>query len=153
MEAMSSPTRPTTAELTTTALSCQVRESVMRLTRRLRAERAETGYTLTQIAALATIERKGRISAGDLAAHERVRPPSMTRVIGRLEADGLVVTTAHPTDGRQKLIDISDAGRALLEADRRRRDAWLALRMEELSSEELDVLVRALPVLQHLAQA
>lgn len=143
----------TTTELTPTALSCQIRESVMRLTRRLRAQRAETGYTLTQLAALATVERKGPISPGDLAAHERVRPPSMTRVIGRLEADGLVVTTAHPTDGRQKLLDVSDAGRALLEGDRRRRDAWLALRVEELSSDELDALMRALPVLQHLAQA
>ena len=123
----------------------------MRLARRLRAQRLETGHTLTQLAALGTVERHGPISPGDLAAHERVQPPSMTRVVSRLEDDGLLARTPHPRDGRQQLLTITAAGRALLAADRRRRDAWLSQQLAGLTQEEVAAVVAALPLLERLA--
>src|SRR4051812_37320215 len=102
----------------TIQLSSQFRVAVMRLVRRIRGER-EPGHTLTQLAALGTILRHGPISPGDLAAHERVQPPSMTRVIGKLEEEDLVARHPHPTDRRQQLITITEVGRELIETDRR----------------------------------
>src|SRR5512135_1701684 len=104
----------------------------MRLARRLRNERAHTDLTLTQLAVLATLDRHGVMTPGELASHEKVQPPSMTRVVGALESAGLVSRAPHPSDGRQGLVTLTDAGRELLAEDRRRREAWLACRLREL---------------------
>jgi DNA-binding MarR family transcriptional regulator len=134
-----------------TALASALRLAVMRLARRMRSERADTSLTLTQLAALATVERHGPLTPRELAAAERVQPPSMTRIAASLEAAGLLTRTAHPSDGRQVLLAISPAGIALLREDRRRREAWLAQRLRELDPEERDVLRRAAEVLDRLA--
>jgi DNA-binding MarR family transcriptional regulator len=136
---------------TDTALASTLRLSVMRLARRMRAERAETSLTLSQLAALATLDRHGALTPGELAAHEKVQPPSMTRLLAVLEDKALVTRAPHPTDGRQALMTISPEGQALLREDRRRRDAWLARRMRALDSEEIEVLRRAAGVLDKLA--
>ena len=115
-----------------TVLASALRLSVLRLARRMRAERADTSLTLSQLAALATLERQGPLTPRELAAAERVQPPSMTRLLASLEGAGLVLRTGHPTDGRQVLLTTSEAGVALLREDRRRRDAWLAQRLREL---------------------
>jgi DNA-binding MarR family transcriptional regulator len=125
----------------------------MRLARRMRSERADTSLTLTQLATLATLERRGPLSPRELAAAERVQPPSMTRIAASLEAAGLVTRTDHPTDGRQVLLTIAPAGAALLREDRRRREAWLAQRLRDLDAEDRDVLRRATAVLDRLAGA
>jgi DNA-binding MarR family transcriptional regulator len=135
------------------ALASALRLAVMRLARRMRAERADTSLTLSQLAALATLERSGPLTPRELAAAERVQPPSMTRLAASLEAGGLVTRTAHPSDGRQVLLAASPAGTALLREDRRRRDAWLAQRLAELAPEDRDVLCRAAAVLDRLATA
>src|SRR5262245_56441283 len=109
-------------------LASALRLSVMRLSRQMRQERSNS-LSPTQIAALATLERHGPMTLGEIAAHERVQPPSMTRVISHLADAGLVARSAHPTDGRQVIAEITEAGRALLDADRRRRDEWLAERL------------------------
>jgi DNA-binding MarR family transcriptional regulator len=134
-----------------TALASSLRLAVMRLARRMRSERADTSLTLTQLATLATLERRGPLTPRELAAAERVQPPSMTRIAASLELAGLVTRTDHPTDGRQVLLSVAPAGVALLREDRRRRDAWLAQRLRELDPEELDVLRRATAVLDRLA--
>lgn len=139
--------------LTSAALSSSLRMSVLRLARRLRTERASTSLGLTQLSALATVDRHGPLTPRELAAHEKVQPPSMTRVIAQLEAQGLVARTAHPTDGRQALVAVSGSGRLLLREDRRRRDAWLANRLSELSPDEQALLRAAAPVLERLASA
>ncbi|HVA59245.1 MAG TPA: MarR family transcriptional regulator [Mycobacteriales bacterium] len=136
-----------------TELSGALRIGVMRLARRLRAERTDASLSLTQMAALGSLERHGPLSPSELAGHERVRPPSMTRTIALLEAKGLVGRTAHPTDGRQAIVALSAEGRALLAADRRRRDAWLSRRLPELEPDELEVLRAAVPILDRLAQS
>jgi DNA-binding MarR family transcriptional regulator len=122
----------------------------MRLARRLRIERAEVGLTLTQLSALAALERHGPTTPGNLAAIERVRPPSMTRVLNGLVEQGLVERTAHPTDGRQVLVAVTDEARARLRADRRRREAWLAQRLATLTAEERRALRAVVPILEEL---
>ena len=134
-----------------TALASSLRLAVMRLARRMRSERADTSLTLTQLATLATLERRGPLTPRELAAAERVQPPSMTRIAASLEVAGLVTRTDHPTDGRQVLLSVAPAGVALLREDRRRREAWLAQRLRELDPEDLDVLRRATAVLDRLA--
>ena len=126
--------------------------AVLRLARRLRSERADNDLTLTQLATLGTLERHGPLTPRELARHERVQPPSMTRVLTGLEERALVVRTPHPTDRRQVLVAVSDAARSLLHEDRRRRDVWLARRLAELSREERLALQAALPVLERLAR-
>lgn len=135
------------------ALASALRMSVLRLARRLRSERADTSLSLTQLATLATLERHGAMSVGELAAHERVQPPSMTRVVACLEQLGLVTRDPHPSDRRQVVLAASAAGRALLVEDRRRRDVWLAQRLKELSPHEREVLRAAAPVLERLTTA
>jgi DNA-binding MarR family transcriptional regulator len=139
------PTMTRTAELAST-----MRVSVMRLSRRLRTERADHGLTLTQTAALATLERHGPLTPRDLADHEHVQPPSMTRTIAALEERGLITRTPHATDGRQHLVALTAAAKALLREDRRRRDAWLARRVAELTQDERDLLRAAAPLLDRI---
>jgi DNA-binding MarR family transcriptional regulator len=141
---------PRTAE---TALASTLRLSVMRLARRLRAERADTSLSLSQLAALATLDRHGPLSPGELAAHERVQPPSMTRLVATLEAAGLAARDPHPTDGRQVLLRVTPEGAAILLEDRRRRDAWLARQLRDLEPADLAVLTQAAAVLDRLAAA
>ena len=133
------------------ALASTLRLSVMRLARRMRSERAENSLTLTQIAALATLERHGPLTPRELAAAERVSPPSMTRIAASLETAGLATRTGHPSDGRQVLLTASPEGVALLREDRRRRDAWLAQRLRELDPADREVLRDAAAILDRLA--
>jgi DNA-binding MarR family transcriptional regulator len=91
------------------------------------------------------------MSPGELAAHERVQPPSMTRVVVALEAQGLVTRTPHPTDGRQVVIDLTPAAEALLGEEAQAREAWLSGRLQELDPEQRDVLRRAAEIMDELA--
>lgn len=136
----------------TAALASELRISVMRLTRRLRAERPDMGLSLTQISALGSIDRHGPMTPRELADHEGVQPPSMTRVLAVLEDRDLIVRIAHPSDGRQQLVSMAPAGRDLLREDRRRREAWLALRLAELTAQERAVLRAAMPILDRITQ-
>lgn len=135
------------------ALASALRLAVMRLARRMRTERADTSLTLSQLAALATVERHGPLTPGELAGHERVQPPSATRLVASLEAADLVTRAPHPTDGRQALLSVSPAGAALLREDRKRREAWLSQRLRDLDDVDRDVLREAVAVLDRLAGA
>ncbi len=136
-------------------LASSLRVSIARLNRRLRTERAcgDAEVSAGGIAVLAFLFREGDSSVGQLAAAERVQPPSMTRTIACLEKDGLVERHSHPTDGRQVVIRLSEAGRGILLADRRRRDAWLNHRLRELTPDERSVLRQAAPLLERLSNA
>ena len=94
---------------------------------------------------------QGPSTPTELAAHERVQPPSMTRVIAALEERGLVSRVAHPTDGRQVLVAATDSARAMLLEDRRRREAWMVEHLSDLTTEERAVLQAAAPILDRLA--
>jgi DNA-binding MarR family transcriptional regulator len=134
-------------------LSAALRISVLRLSRRMRQERDDVGLSATHVAALATLDRHGPLPLGELAALEKVAPPSMTRVVSRLSKGGLVDRSGRPGDKRQVLVGITGEGRELLAADRRRRDEWLSARLRELPADDLDALSRVIPVLDRLAGA
>lgn len=138
-------------------LATELRISVSRLARRLRAERIARGVATelsdTQLAALAALERHAAMTPGELAEHEKVQPPSMTRVIAALENRGLVTRAPHPTDGRQVMLTVTGQGRDLVQASRRLREAWLAQRLRELTQEERATLRAAAPILQRLSQS
>ncbi len=138
-------------------LATALRISVSRLARRLRAERLakglEPGLSDTQLAALAALERHTAMSPGELADHEKVQPPSMTRVITALEERGLVTREAHATDRRQVVLTVTDHGRTVVQQSRRLREAWLAQRLRELTPQERQALRAAAPILEKLSQS
>lgn len=140
---------------TDSGLASSLRVSVARLSRRLRSERDPENELLPvgQLSVLGALFRNGECSVGELAALERVQPPSMTRTVTCLEEGGYVVRRPHETDRRQVVVALSPQGRTTLAADRRRRDAWLALRLRELTPEERQVLRAAAPVIEKLADA
>jgi DNA-binding MarR family transcriptional regulator len=139
-------------------LATALRISVSRLARRLRVERAALSLagpdlSETQLAALAALERHGAMTPGELAGHEKVQPPSMTRVISALVDSRLVQREPHLSDRRQVVLTTTDAGRDLVKQARRRRDAWLAQRLRELSPGERATLRAAAPILEKLSQS
>jgi DNA-binding MarR family transcriptional regulator len=140
----------TRTTLDTAALAHDLRLAVMRFARRLRQQRVDTSVTITHLSALSTLKRHGPMSPGELAAHERVQPPSMTRVVVALEGMGLVTRTPHPTDGRQVVLGLTDPARELLAAEGRARDAWLAEKLQALSPEERAVLREAAGIMGKL---
>lgn len=144
---MTTATRTTIAEL-----ASQLRPALLRLTRLVRNQRVDMSVTLTQLSAMGTLLKKGPMSAGELAGHERVQPPSMTKVLANLEERGLVRRNAHPTDRRQVVLAITPAGEQLLASERRSRDQWLTRQLAMLSPEERALLQRAVPVLDKLAE-
>jgi DNA-binding MarR family transcriptional regulator len=125
----------------------------MRLARRLRNEREDTSLSLNQLSAMGTLARLGPITLGELASAERIQPPSMTRTVSALEQRGLVARESDSDDRRLVIVRLSDEGKRMLAADRRRRDAWLNQRLRELTSDEREVLRRAVPVLEKLASS
>src|SRR2546425_5162979 len=143
---MTTETRGTISEL-----SSQLRPSLLRLTRMVRNQRVDTSVSLTHISALGTLRKSGPMSAGDLAACERVQPPSMTKVIAYLEERGLVRREPHPSDKRSAIIAITEQGLDLLNSERRSRDLWLTQRLSRLTPDERALVRSVIPVLDKLA--
>ena len=140
------------ASRTDTGLASELRLSVARLSRRLRSERQpDNPLSVASLSALGVLFREGECTIGALAAHERVQPPSMTRTVNCLVDDGYAVRRPSETDGRSTLVDISDKGRQILMADRRRREAWLARQLKDLTPDERDLLRRVAPLIERLA--
>lgn len=139
-------------KIPTAELASLLRPALLRLTRLVRNQRVDTSVTLTQLSALYSLAVHGPMSAGDLAAREKVQPPSMTRVLANLEGQRFVRRDPHPSDRRQVIIAITAEGTALLDSERRSRDAWLSCRLAELSADERDLLQRVVPILNSLAQ-
>ena len=136
---------------TDAGLAAELRLSVMRLRRRLANERhPDNELSMNAMAVLGALYRNGELTVGDLAAHERVRPPSMTRTVTCLEDGGYVNRRPHDTDGRQVVVTLTDDGKATLLADRRRRDEWLAQQLRALTPHERAVLREAAPILEKL---
>lgn len=132
-------------------VTSRLRMVVARLSRRLRQE-ANEGATPSQLAALATVERHGPITLGDLAGHERVRPPTMTRIVAGLEETQLVRREIDPSDRRVARVTITADGSRLLARSRTRKDAFLATLLEQLDPDELTVVERAVPILERLVE-
>src|ERR671912_830322 len=147
-------TMPTADLRTDAGLASELRAGVMRLRRRLALERhPDNDLSIGQMVVLGLLVRLGDQTVGDLARAERVQPPSMTRTVNCLEADGYVERRPHDTDGRQVVVSPTEAGRAAVLADRQRRDAWLAQQLRGLPPAERATLREAAPLLARLAVA
>jgi DNA-binding MarR family transcriptional regulator len=142
-----------TLSRTDSELASALRICVMRLARRLRSQGSNDALTVSQLAALASLDRHGAMTPGELAAHEKVQPPSMTRILDKLEQLRLVERAPHPTDRRQVMVIPTPQAKAMLREDRRRRDAWLATRLRTLTGDERETLRVAASILERLAQA
>lgn len=123
--------------------------SATRLARRLRQE-ADSGFTPSQLSALSTIHNHGPLTLGALAEIERVAPPSITKVVTKLEGDGLVERTQCPDDGRVSHVSATRAGRELIEESRRRKTTWLTARVQELDPKARARLASSLDALDAL---
>ncbi len=133
-------------------LATLLRDAITRLNRRVRQTRPVGDLTGTQLSALTSLELAGALTPRELADTERVQPPTMTKIVAKLEERGLVQRTPHPTDGRQVILSATDTGRAMLAQFDRARNRWLAVRLAELTPEERDALQRAAEILQKVAR-
>jgi DNA-binding MarR family transcriptional regulator len=130
-------------------LASELRLILGRLIRRMRSEGR---IPIAQLAVLGRLDRGGPTTVSALATAERVRPQSMSQTVGELESDGLVTRHPDPTDRRQLLVELTDAGHAALTDERRHREGWLARAIaEDLSPAERRTLERALEPLRRLA--
>lgn len=134
--------------------AAHLRTAIVRTARRLRQEAAaETnGLTPTSVAALATIERHGPITPSEIAQIERVKRPTITRTLACLEREGLIDRSQDPTDKRSALVTVNGAGRERLRRLRRRKNAYLARRMRDLTDEEVKTLERAAEILERMRE-
>src|SRR3954453_451378 len=135
------------------ALAGSLRDAIRRLGRRMRAGRAATDLSLGQWAALRALESHGPMTPSELAAHEKVQPPSMTKTLARLEEHTSVSRPPDPTDRRQVVLAATPAGRELLADDRRRKDRFVSQRLQALDPDERAALAAALPVLEKLSRS
>lgn len=139
--------------LSAAQLAVLLRDAMTRLNRRVRQTRPVGDLTATQLSALASLELAGAMTPRELADIERVRPPTMTKIVAKLEDRGLVQRTPHPTDGRQVILAATPEGRSMLAQFERAREEWLAQRLAELTAGERDILRRAAEILRQVARA
>jgi len=130
-------------------LAADLRLVVTRMARRLR-QHAGGGRSPSQLAMLATIERRGPMTLGELAAAEQVQPPTVTSVVARLEEGGLVVRTTHERDRRVSVVAVTPAGVEYLRESRRAKEAFLARKLAAMSDEDRAALARSAVLLDDM---
>ena len=133
------------------ALASRLRLVLMRLTRRLRSQAADD-LSPSLVSALASLERRGPLTLGELAALERVKPPSVTRTIAALETQGLVQRERDQADGRVSRVSVTVDGRRRLQRSRTRKTAYLTKRLARLDDTEAKTLSDALAALERLLE-
>ncbi len=131
--------------------SSELRLATFRLSRRLRAEKTDEALSDGQVAVLGVLFRQGAQTLTQLAERERVSAPSMNRTVNCLEETGYLQRVADDIDRRKANISLTDAGRELVKATTSKRDAWLTMRLRELSKEDRAVLARAAELMGGLA--
>lgn len=144
--AASSPVPPSETE---GELAARLRLAIVRLARLLRSQ-GDGEVTASQLSALSSLERRGPLTLGELSAVERVKPPTMTRVVASLEEMGLVTRTVGEVDRRVARVEATEAGRQLLARSRNRKDAFLAARLRSLPPDDRIALRRAADALDRL---
>ncbi len=148
---MRTTTPDATARASVPEVAAHLRLSITRAARRLRTE-ASGGLGPSLGAALATVERWGPLTPSELADREGIRRPSATRLVARLEEEGLVAREPDPTDGRSFRVSLTPDGRAHIQEVRSRKDAFLARRLEALAPEDRATLDRASDLLERLLE-
>jgi DNA-binding MarR family transcriptional regulator len=135
-----------------THLSTDFRVAVNRLSRTLRAQKADSSMSDAVFSALARLHREGPLTLADLSRHEGVTPPSMTKTVAALVELGLATKADHGDDRRKVLIATTPAGADFVVETRRRRDDWLTPRLAVLTPAERRVLTEATDIMRRLAQ-
>jgi DNA-binding MarR family transcriptional regulator len=130
-------------------LPARLRLAIARMARRLRQEAGDE-LSPSMMAALATIENHGPLTPSELAERERIKRPTATRVLQRLEEEGLIERSADPDDGRSAVVCVTREGGALLKRLRSRKNAYLARRLRALPADDVAALERAADVLERL---
>ena len=123
------------------------------LLRRVRGEAGSVGLGWSLAAVLGRLDRTGAMTTAELARAEMVKPQSMGSFLAELEQEGLVRRDPHPTDGRQILFSLTDAG---VEARRQRQAAklaWLTTAIERCDADERRTLVDAIALIQRLGES
>ncbi|MDQ1438850.1 MAG: hypothetical protein QOK43_2479 [Acidimicrobiaceae bacterium] len=133
-------------------LASRLRLAVARMARQLRQQTPEGEVTVSMLSALSSVERLGLVSLGELAAVERVQPPSMTRIITRLDDLGLVARETDAADRRVARVRVTPEGTRFLQRNRTRRNAFLAARLRTLAPDDVAALEAALPVIEKLLE-
>lgn len=128
----------------------ELRLAVMRLARRLR-QQGEADVTPSMLSALSTLERGPR-TLGDLADAERVTPPTMTRIVARLEERNLVEREQDRADRRITRISLTRDGRRLIARNRSRKNAYLAKRLRALEDTRPDDVAATVALLERLLE-
>lgn len=153
------PTVTVTVAPTVTAAACRplalaadLRVAVTHAVRRIRQERSSEQISDGQYAVLAALSNRGPTTPTALAEDEQVQPPHITRMINALVAAGLARRGSHPTDRRQVVVSITEAGQAEVRETRRRRNEWLAGRIKGFDPAEREVLARAVVLLRRVAE-
>jgi DNA-binding MarR family transcriptional regulator len=132
-------------------LAPRLRWAITRMARRLRQE-AGTDLGPSQVAALATVERHGPLSPSELAERERIQRPTATRIVGHLEAAGLVERVKDPEDGRGAILTATPEAKELLKRLRARKTAYLARRLSAMDAEDRRTLERAAELLEGMLE-
>ncbi len=145
-------TTPTAKRATAVEVATQLRDGIGRLNRRLRQVRPLGEITQSQLSALTSLEIAGAMTPRELAEAERVQPPTLTKILVKLEERGLVQRSPHPTDGRQVILSATEAGRQVFAEHRRARDAWLTKRLAALPANDRETLRAAAEILSRLAR-
>src|SRR3954468_16196 len=144
--------RSVAERVTPEQLAISLREAITRLNRRVRQARPVGDLTFSQLSALTSLQLAGALTPRELADVERVQPPTMTKIVGKLEDRGLVARTPHPTDGRQVILAPTEQGRAMYAQFEKLRNEWLADQLAALRPEERDALARAAEILRQVAR-
>lgn len=131
----------------------ELTQAIGQLIRRLRAETNPGALNLSQTSVLARLQESGGMTTADLARAEAMKPQSMGSILTGLEQDGLVRRHPHPSDGRQVLFSLTDAG---IEARRKRsaaKQAWLLAAMDRLDAAEQQTLLSAAALIKRLGDS
>lgn len=144
---------PSDSALDAAGLAALLRPTVLRLSRRLRAEKADSELSDSQSMVLAYLAKHGPSTPGTLARFERVTPPSMNRTVNSVVAAGYALRSPASDDGRKVVVSLTEAGAALVIETRRRRDAWLYRRLAELTMDDRATLERASGILRAMADS
>jgi DNA-binding MarR family transcriptional regulator len=134
-------------------IAADTRRGVIRLARRLRAERPPEALSANKVGVLGYLYRYGPHTPGEITAAEHQRPQSLTRVFAELEASGLISRTRSQRDGRESVLDLTPPGLESLTRDMAQRDLWLASVIAGLGETEAEVLRLAAAIMERLADA
>ena len=147
------PSRRQSCASAVEANASDLMQAVGILLRRVRSEGSPDGLSWSQAAAMGRLERVGPMTTADLARAEMVKPQSMGTLLAELEQEGLVERRPHPTDGRQILFSLTQAGTAARRQRHAAKLAWLSAAIGQFDADEQRTLVDAIGLINRLGES